>query len=314
MELHQVRYFLALSRTLNFTRAAESCNVTQPALTRSIQRLEDELGGPLLHRERSLTHLTQLGRAMLPHLEAMLRAAEMARQTAATTHRQPAVLRVGLVDGLSAALIAASLAEAVRRFPGIELLLQSSTQKALVESLLLGETDAALLIDDGDLPERLDRWHLFHEGCRVVFPPAHAFEREPTVALPALAAETVVRGDGWGSAWDRMSNDTARLRAASWDQVQHLVAVGLGVAPLPLHVAVLPGLLARPVPDAGRLRAIVLAAVNGRTYSPALDGFLKLNRARGFTAAADQPEPQAADAPPSSAPESRSPPVAGRTE
>ena len=285
MELHQVRYFLALSRTLNFTRAAEACNVTQPALTRAIQRLEDELGGPLLYRERSLTQLTELGRAMLPHLEAMLRAADLARQAAGNLHQQPAVLRVGLADGLSATLITDSLAELARRFPGIALQLQNAAQKPLVESLLLGETDAALLIDDGDLPERLDRWRLLHEGCCVVFPPAHSFERAASVALPALAAETVVRGDGWGSAWERLSGTGARLRAASWEQVQHLVAVGLGVAPLPRHVPVLPGLLARPVPDAGALRAIVLAAVNGRIYSQALDGFLKLNRARGFTAA-----------------------------
>ena len=285
MELHQVRYFLALSRTLNFTRAAEACNVTQPALTRAIQRLEDELGGPLLYRERSLTQLTQLGRAMLPHLEAMLRAAEMARQTAGTLQQQPEMLRVGLAEGLSAALIAASLAELRRRFPGLGLQLQSAAQPPLVESLLLGETDAALLIDDGDLPERLDRWRLGHEGCRVVFPPAHLFERESCVPLPALTGEKMVRGDGWGSAWDRLGGDGARLRAASWEQVQHLVAVGLGVGLLPRHVAVLPGLLARPVPDAGGLRAIVLAAVNGRIHSQALDGFLKLNRARGFAAA-----------------------------
>ena len=69
MDLVQIRYFLALAETLNFTRAAERCNVTQPALTRSIQRLEDELGGPLLLRERNLTQLTELGRAMLPLLE-----------------------------------------------------------------------------------------------------------------------------------------------------------------------------------------------------------------------------------------------------
>ena len=59
-----------------------------------------------------------------------------------------------------------------------------------------------------------------------------------------------------------------------------------GVALLPRHVNLLAGLLARPVADAGDLRAIVLAAVNGRRYSPALDGFLKLNRARAFAAPA----------------------------
>ena len=52
MEIHQIRYFLAVCETLNFTRAAESCNVTQPALTRAVQKLEDELGELLLRRER----------------------------------------------------------------------------------------------------------------------------------------------------------------------------------------------------------------------------------------------------------------------
>jgi DNA-binding transcriptional LysR family regulator len=284
LELHQVRYFLALCRTLNFTRAAEACNVTQPALTRAIQRLEDELGGPLLYRERSLTQLTPLGRAMMPHLEAMVRAAETVSHAAATLSRQTPVLRVGLVDGLSAGLIAGSLAELERRFPGLELHLQSDDQKPLIESLLLGETDAAVLIDDDNLPERLDRWKLLYEGCRAVFLQGHPFEQEPCVKLSALAAETVVRGDGWGAAWLRLGGETYRLHASSWDQAQHMVAVGLGVALLPQHVAVLPGLLGRPVPEVGDMRAVVLVAVNGRMYSPALDGFLKLNRAKGFAA------------------------------
>ncbi len=214
MELHQVRYFLALCRTLNFTRAAEACNVTQPALTRAIQRLEDELGGPLLYRERSLTQLTPLGRAMMPHLEATLRAAEMVTRVAGTVSRQTPVLRVGLVDGVSASLIAESLGELARRFPDLELSLHGGAQKPLIESLLLGETDAALLIDDGELADRLDRWKLLHEGCRAVFAPGHRFEQDTAVALPALAHETVVRGDGWGTMWVRFGceNSSAARR------------------------------------------------------------------------------------------------------
>src|SRR5512135_2495741 len=65
MEMHQIRYFLAVSQTLNFTRAAEECHVSQPALTRAIQALEDELGGQLVRRERTLSHLTELGQRML---------------------------------------------------------------------------------------------------------------------------------------------------------------------------------------------------------------------------------------------------------
>lgn len=55
MELYQVKYFLALCETLNFTRAASNCNVSQPSLTRAIQNLEGEFGGPLFHRERQRT-------------------------------------------------------------------------------------------------------------------------------------------------------------------------------------------------------------------------------------------------------------------
>ena len=69
MELQQIRYFLALKRTLNFSEAAKQCNVTQPALTRAVQRLEQNLGGELIHREGRLTHLSDLGKAVLPMLE-----------------------------------------------------------------------------------------------------------------------------------------------------------------------------------------------------------------------------------------------------
>jgi DNA-binding transcriptional LysR family regulator len=66
MEMHQVRYFLAVCESLNFTRAAEHCGASQPSLTRAVQKLEDELGGPLIRRERHLTHLTDLGRLIPP--------------------------------------------------------------------------------------------------------------------------------------------------------------------------------------------------------------------------------------------------------
>ena len=82
MELHQIRYFLALCDTLNFTRAAEQCNVTQPALSRAIRSLEQEVGGLLFRRERGLTHLTDLGRLVRPRLEQAMREMEAAKESA----------------------------------------------------------------------------------------------------------------------------------------------------------------------------------------------------------------------------------------
>ena len=78
MEMQQIRYFIKLAQTLNFTRAAEECNVTQPALTRAIRALEGELGGDLIRREMRNSHLTELGRRMLPLLQQCYDAANSA--------------------------------------------------------------------------------------------------------------------------------------------------------------------------------------------------------------------------------------------
>jgi DNA-binding transcriptional LysR family regulator len=82
MEMHQIRYFLALSEELNFTKAADRCNVAQPSLTRAIRLLEQEFSGALINRERANTHLTELGRMMRPHLADAYEQAQLARSEA----------------------------------------------------------------------------------------------------------------------------------------------------------------------------------------------------------------------------------------
>src|SRR5215213_11558033 len=82
MEMHQVRYFLALCEDLNFTHAAERCHVAQPSLTRAIRQLEGELGGALFHRERANTHLSELGRIVRPHLEHVYNEMEQVKREA----------------------------------------------------------------------------------------------------------------------------------------------------------------------------------------------------------------------------------------
>jgi len=82
MEMHQVRYFLAVARALNFSRAAEECNVTQPSLTRAIRQLEDELSG--VRRERPHAQLTELGQRMQPLLQQCYDSALGARSLASS--------------------------------------------------------------------------------------------------------------------------------------------------------------------------------------------------------------------------------------
>jgi DNA-binding transcriptional LysR family regulator len=69
MEMHQIRYFLALCSEKNFTRAAQRCAVSQPSLTNAINRLEREIGGKLFNRGRRNSCMTELATALRPHLE-----------------------------------------------------------------------------------------------------------------------------------------------------------------------------------------------------------------------------------------------------
>src|SRR6516225_8091643 len=193
MELFQVRYFLALARTLNFTRAAEACNVSQPALTRAIQRLEEELGGPLLHRERNLTQLTALGRAMFPHLEAAHTAAEAAAAQAAAFRRcEGEPLRLGIDGTLSAQILAPVLNELQSRIESFELGLTEAASPDLMERMMAGELDSAIIVEPEKPPDRLDRWHLFRERCVVLCPEGHPLAAVEAVPVEALAKENFV--------------------------------------------------------------------------------------------------------------------------
>jgi LysR family transcriptional regulator, hydrogen peroxide-inducible genes activator len=88
MQMHQVRYFLALCEELNFTRAARRCGVSQPSLTTAISALEDDLGGALFDRKPSIV-LTGLGHVVRPYLEGIARNAEHAREVARTLTPRP---------------------------------------------------------------------------------------------------------------------------------------------------------------------------------------------------------------------------------
>src|ERR1700754_380273 len=136
LQLYQVRYFLALARTLNFTRAAEQCNVTQPALTKAVQKLEQDLGGTLIHRERQLTQLTELGKMLLPTLETICAAAEAVRLQAQCYQKKTiAPLKIGLVPSVSAALIMELLSELAGIIPGLRVDLHEADANGLVAML-----------------------------------------------------------------------------------------------------------------------------------------------------------------------------------
>jgi LysR family transcriptional regulator, hydrogen peroxide-inducible genes activator len=94
MEMYQIRYFLALCKERSFTRAAKSCGVSQPSLTKGIKALEEELGGALVARRPSIA-LTRLGSTVRPRLARIVQDAEKVFEAARSLRRRS----VALVDG-----------------------------------------------------------------------------------------------------------------------------------------------------------------------------------------------------------------------
>jgi DNA-binding transcriptional LysR family regulator len=296
MEFNQVRYFLTLADTLNFTRAAESCNVTQPALTRAIQKLEEELGGLLFYRERNLTQLTELGQLMRPLLEQASEAAQSARvQALAFRRRDVAPLRVALDRSIPASLLTPVLGELAARIAGFELVMRQCPSVEICRLLLEGTIDAGLVIGRDKIPERLNRWTLYEEGLVVLCPPSHDFANLSEVTLAQLATRRILRRETADCAIAMALTPLCaeggielqfQHSGSQEDYLHEMAKASLGVVLAAERSPVPAGLIARKVagiPD----REVVLAAAAGRQHGPSVASFMKLLRACDWSDASD---------------------------
>lgn len=297
MELHQVRYFLAVANTLNFTRAAEMCNVTQPALTKGVQKLEHELGGALLYRERQLTQLTELGKAVLPMLERALASTEAVQGRAKEFQKKEvARLIIGLAPSISASLVLEPVAEVRRVLPGLHVELREEPPRRLIELLLEGEANVALVGDLEDVPERIDDWTLFEERYVAVVASSHELACLPVIGMEALRAATILNRFNCdvASKFHRICFPDAlpqyNHRSSRDLHLQHLAAAGLGIVLTPEHMPRLPSLKAVPIEGDPVWREVRLLAVQGRRYSPALDAFVKVSRLHDWSLHSPQTE------------------------
>lgn len=288
MELSQVRYFLTLCKTLNFTRAAEVCNVTQPAFTRAIQKLEAEFGGALLFRERNLTQLTELGRNIRPHLEAMLEGAEAATAIAKSAKTSgPASLKIGLGPGVGATAVAGAVRAVAQRLPDIAIHFEEAGAAALADAMLTDRLDCALLPEFYDIPGRLNRWPLYTDIAVAVLPPEHRLAEKNAITAGDVVGEKILISEYCGGFANRLAEDTGmtlRLQNCQGASAQllDLIGAGLGMALLSNRLRIAPPVTTRPFHEPELRRKIFLTAVAGRPLNPAAANFVKLCRSQAF--------------------------------
>ncbi|MCG8689589.1 MAG: LysR family transcriptional regulator [Minwuiales bacterium] len=283
MEMHQVRYFLAVCETLNFTRAAERCHVAQPSLTRAIQKLEQEFGGPLFRRERNRTHLTDLGRLVQPHMRAVSAAAEAAHTEAEEFgNLSKAPLRLGVMCTIGPTRLVGFLGRLRAEIPSLDLQLHEANGKRLVDDMLGGELDMAL-VGLPSYPDRFDVAALYCERYVIAFPKGHRFEAMPAVPLADLDNEDYLKRvncefmDHFDERGEPVPfNVNLRYQSEREDWIQAMVLAGMGCSIMPEYLPVIPGIATRSLIDPAIARTISLVTVAGRRFSPAANAFVRL--------------------------------------
>jgi LysR family transcriptional regulator, hydrogen peroxide-inducible genes activator len=290
MEMHQIRYFLAVADTLNFTRAAERCHVTQPALSRAIQLLEEEIGGLLFRRDRGAVAVTDLGRLMRPYLEKILGETERARATArGFLTLEKAELKLGVLNTIGPLRFTAFLAKFHHGHPGIQMNVTEGAPAALIEAMEKGALDVAIMAQPVEYPERFDAAKLYDERFVVCFAPGHRFAKRDAIRPADMDGVEYLRRihcEYRPFLADLFAKHGAAIRVVYQSQredwIQSMIAAGLGVSSLPEFTPLLPGLESRPYAEPEVKRAVSLVTVSGRRFAPALSAFVKAVKAHDW--------------------------------
>ena len=245
MELYQIRYFLAVADTLNFTRAAERSFVSQPALTKAIQRLEETVGGRLFDRTKKTVQLSDLGRAMLPNFREIYESANQARERARQlTRAHKEVVRVGVMCTINFHQVLPGFADCQDGNSAVGLSFRDGNLELLTDALDQGDLDLGIMCSPYDIPRRFRATPLFREDYVLAIGDDHRFNGRDGVEMAELHREHYCeRTQCEFSAYiERLlrARDVALdvvQKSAREDWIQAFVRANFGVAFMPVSIA-----------------------------------------------------------------------------
>ena len=253
MELYQIRYFLAVAETLNFTRASERSFISQPALTKAIQRLEETIGGRLFERSKSPVQLTELGLAMLPNFRQIYDSAQAAREQARRlTREQKDVVREGVMCTIDFHQVLPGFVESQHgkgEAGEVELSFREGNLEALSDALDQGEVDLGIMCSPYEMPKRFAAQPLFREDYVLAIGDDHRFNGRTGIEMAELHRERYCERVmcEFSTYIERLLRDRGVAlevvqQSAREDWIQALVRANFGVAFMPVSIAEAAGL------------------------------------------------------------------------
>jgi len=241
MEMHQLRYAVAVARTGSFSRAAEECRVAQPSLSQQIQKLEDELGERLFDRLRRGAKLTPHGEAFLRRAVRILEEVDAAKLEARDANNLlRGTLTIGVLPTIAPYLLRDVLVKFSEKFPGVQTVLHEDTTEQLLRQLLGCELDLALASRPID-ESRHEVRELFVEELKLALPPGHPLAKKRSVNMSDLRDEQLIvmkaghcLGDQVLGFCNRSDlNPKISFRGAQLETIQSLVSAGAGISLIP---------------------------------------------------------------------------------
>ena len=283
MDFNQVSYFLALADTLNFTRAAEQCHVSQPSLTQAIKRLENELGGELIYRDGRYTELTNLGKALRGHFEQINHTRNKVRNTAkAVTSGEVAELNIGLMCTIGPSILSNMLDSFKAENPLISIILHDVIPSSIPNLLLAGTLDGVFCANHGDHHKQLSYTPLFKESMGVAFPKDHELTNLQEIPLRRIAEYHYV--DRLHCEFRQEVNDQfARqgidlnvvFQSQREDWIQSMVKDGVGISCIPQYSIISSEIEFRPIIDPELIRQVEFSVATQKEIAPALNKLIK---------------------------------------
>jgi LysR family transcriptional regulator, benzoate and cis,cis-muconate-responsive activator of ben and cat genes len=195
VELRHLRYFVAVAEMENVSRAALKLHVSQPALSRQIRDLEDEIGFCLLERTAKSVRLTDAGRVFLDDARALLQNADEAvRKARAVASAEPTELNVGYSPTPVAEILPKVLRAFQQTMPNVHVTLHDWSNKDILDGIRDGRLQLGLIVP----PTKASALHgvrfeeLFHERVCVAVAPEHSFARRRAIPIAEVAAEPLI--------------------------------------------------------------------------------------------------------------------------
>ncbi len=247
MTLTELKYIVAVAREKHFGRAADACFISQPTLSVSIKKLEDELDVKLFERSANEVTVTPLGGEIVRQAQAVLEQAQNIKEIAKRGKDPLAgALTLGVIYTIGPYLLPALVRQAIARTPQMPLMLQENFTVRLLEMLRTGEIDCAILAEP--FPDAgLATAPLYDEPFMVAVPSTHALALRSSISAEELKQETMLLlGNGHCfrdhvlevcPEFARFSSNAEGIRksfeGSSLETIKHMVAAGMGVTVVP---------------------------------------------------------------------------------